>query len=123
MRSAIGTYEAFEDVVEGLANGGILLTTGEQGNPMTIGWGMLGRIWSKPVFTVLVRPSRYSFGLLEALPEFAVNGDRTCTAFHNTKDDGQPKAGPDTLFFCRKIRIKDLLFDCLFHSVPGIRHG
>ncbi len=47
MRSEIGTYEAFDEMVQGLADGGLLLTTGEQGNPMTIGWGTLGRIWGR----------------------------------------------------------------------------
>jgi flavin reductase (DIM6/NTAB) family NADH-FMN oxidoreductase RutF len=40
---------------------------------MTIGWASAGRIWGRPVLLVLVRPSRYSFGLLEAHGEFTVN--------------------------------------------------
>lgn len=56
----------------GLGGNGLLLVTGEAGNPMTIGWGTLGIIWAKPVFTVLIRPSRHSFSLIESLPEFTV---------------------------------------------------
>jgi hypothetical protein len=39
---------------------GILLTTALDGqvNTMTIGWGQLGVVWSKPMFAVLVRESR-----------------------------------------------------------------
>jgi flavin reductase (DIM6/NTAB) family NADH-FMN oxidoreductase RutF len=73
MRQHIGTYEDAERTIEKLSSGGLLITTGEKGNPMTIGWGMVGLIWGRPVFTILVRPSRYSFQLLETLPEFVVN--------------------------------------------------
>ena len=73
MREQIGTYNALGEMLAGLENDGLLLVTGKQGNPMTIGWATIGRIWERPVLTVLVRPSRYSFVLLETLPEFTVN--------------------------------------------------
>ena len=59
-----------------LAKHGLLLCTADsQGNPnvMTIGWATLGSIWTKPAFIVLVRPSRYSYELIEQNPEFTVN--------------------------------------------------
>ena len=55
---------------------GLLLTTiGSDGKPnvMTVGWGLMGRLWSQMVFMVAVRPSRYSFGLIEETGEFTVN--------------------------------------------------
>ena len=54
---------------------GILLTTkvGEKVNTMTIGWGMLGIEWGKPVFLALVRQSRYTREMLEGNGEFTVN--------------------------------------------------
>ncbi|MCL2547599.1 MAG: flavin reductase [Symbiobacteriaceae bacterium] len=54
--------------------GGAFLTTQyeESINTMTIGWGTIGFIWGKPVFMVAVRPSRYTFGLLEKSLEFTV---------------------------------------------------
>ncbi len=54
---------------------GILLTTALDGkvNSMTIGWGQIGVIWSKPVFTVLVRESRYTKEFLDKTGEFTVN--------------------------------------------------
>lgn len=73
MRGKIGAYEALDEVLGLLAGDGLFLVTGEKGNPMTIGWGSVGVIWGRPVFTVLVRPSRHSFSLIEALPEFTVN--------------------------------------------------
>ena len=43
-------------------DGLLLVTAGADGKPnvMTIGWGTIGSVWSRPVFLVLVRPSRYS---------------------------------------------------------------
>jgi len=41
-------------------------------NAMTIGWGTVGVIWGKPIFVVLVRPSRYTYSLLEASDSFTV---------------------------------------------------
>jgi flavin reductase (DIM6/NTAB) family NADH-FMN oxidoreductase RutF len=52
-------------------------------NPMTIGWGVFGWIWGRPVFTVLVRPSRYTYGCIERTGDFTVNvqpADRTDAA-------------------------------------------
>ena len=54
---------------------GILLTSksGETLNTMTIGWGMLGIEWGKPIFIALVRESRFTKGLIEESGEFTVN--------------------------------------------------
>ena len=41
-------------------------------NTMTIGWATIGYIWQKPVFTVAVRDSRYTFTLLEKTDNFTV---------------------------------------------------
>ncbi len=46
---------------------------GGRDNVMTIGWGSIGVIWGQPIFSVLVRPSRFTFGLLEASGEFTVS--------------------------------------------------
>jgi len=59
-----------------LADPGCLLATqGKDGtqNAMTIGWGTIGIIWGRPVFVVLVRPSRYTWTLLEENGDFTVN--------------------------------------------------
>ena len=54
---------------------GILLTSkaGDTLNTMTIGWGMLGIEWGKPIFIALVRESRFTKGLIEESGEFTVN--------------------------------------------------
>lgn len=54
---------------------GILLTTAAEGktDTMVIGWGAMGVVWSKPVFKVLVRESRYTKELLDKNGEFTIN--------------------------------------------------
>jgi len=42
-------------------------------NGMTIGWISIGHIWGEPVCTVLVRPSRHTFKIIEAADSFTVN--------------------------------------------------
>jgi flavin reductase (DIM6/NTAB) family NADH-FMN oxidoreductase RutF len=53
----------------------LLVSQAKQGSPnaMAIGWGQVGIVWRKPVFTVLVRPSRYTYKLIEEAGEFTVN--------------------------------------------------
>ncbi len=44
-----------------------------KGNLMTIGWGSIGAIWGIPIWTVLVRPSRYTYACIEHSQCFTVN--------------------------------------------------
>ncbi|TET93780.1 flavin reductase family protein, partial [Candidatus Aerophobetes bacterium] len=62
------TFEMMNEV-------GLLLASGDmdKSNVMAIGWGTAGIIWGKPVFIVLVRPSRYTYGLIEKIGQFTVN--------------------------------------------------
>ncbi|WP_196596178.1 flavin reductase family protein [Pectinatus frisingensis] len=54
---------------------GVFLTTQVDGkaDTMTIGWGSVGLIWGKPVFTVMVRRSRYTWSVIEKSHEFTVS--------------------------------------------------
>lgn len=53
-----------------------LLTCGDFGagifNTMTIGWGSIGTMWSKPFVMVAVRPSRFTFEFMEKFNDFTV---------------------------------------------------
>jgi len=73
----IGVFDAFQETIRKLyekeGGNGLLLIAGENGNPMTIGWGSIGIIWKLPIFTVLVRPSRYTHELIEKTDSFSVN--------------------------------------------------
>lgn len=42
-------------------------------NTMTIGWGYIGFMWTKPYFMVMVRPSRYTYELIEKALNFTVS--------------------------------------------------
>jgi len=46
-------------------------------NTMTIGWGLMGFIWRKPILMVMVRFSRYTYGLMEAADTFTVSLPRS----------------------------------------------
>lgn len=54
---------------------GAFLTTAFDGkvNTMTIAWGSIGFAWQKPIFMAMVRPSRYTFDLIEKSNEFTVS--------------------------------------------------
>ena len=74
MKEFINPFDYAKEINHALEKG-ILLTTkaGEQVNTMTIGWGMLGVQWNKPIFIALVRGCRHTYGMLEQNPEFTVN--------------------------------------------------
>jgi flavin reductase (DIM6/NTAB) family NADH-FMN oxidoreductase RutF len=67
-----GPFDLYHETIDKLADKGIILVSGNPPNPMTIGWGTIGEIWHKPVFTVLVRPTRFTFGLMEQAKDFTV---------------------------------------------------
>jgi flavin reductase (DIM6/NTAB) family NADH-FMN oxidoreductase RutF len=54
---------------------GAFLTAGNAAgcNVMTIAWGSIGFMWGKPVFTVMVRPSRFTHKFMEQGGEFTVS--------------------------------------------------
>ncbi len=63
-----------EEVMRQLPKGAFLTTKkGEKINTMAIGWGTLGIIWSRPIFTVAVRYSRHTYDLLKGATEFTVS--------------------------------------------------
>jgi flavin reductase (DIM6/NTAB) family NADH-FMN oxidoreductase RutF len=71
----IGPSDNLPHTLSTMAKHGLLLNSvGTDGRPntMTIGWGCAGIIWGRPVFTVLVRPSRFTFRNIEATGEFVV---------------------------------------------------
>jgi flavin reductase (DIM6/NTAB) family NADH-FMN oxidoreductase RutF len=54
-----------------------LLTSGDfdsgEFNTMTVGWGSLGVMWKKPMAMVVVRPSRYTYELMEKYDTFTLS--------------------------------------------------
>lgn len=74
MKKEVNVWDYAGHIMENIGKG-ILLTTAADGqvNTMTIGWGVLGVVWSRPVFQVLVRESRYTKQFLEKNGEFTIN--------------------------------------------------
>lgn len=63
-----------KDMLTQLERGAFLtVKDDEKVNTMTIGWGSIGYIWNKPIFTVLVRHSRYTYEMLKKTNEFTIS--------------------------------------------------
>jgi flavin reductase (DIM6/NTAB) family NADH-FMN oxidoreductase RutF len=75
---------------------GVFLTVkaGDSMNTMTIGWGLIGFIWQRPVFMVAVRDSRHTSSIMEKAVDFTV-----------TVPTGDMK---DALMFCGSKSGRDL---------------
>lgn len=68
--------ELLRETLGALRSEGLLLVGAKEDgsvNTMTIGWATFGVIWGRPICTVLVRPSRYTYQFLEEVPDFTVN--------------------------------------------------
>jgi flavin reductase (DIM6/NTAB) family NADH-FMN oxidoreductase RutF len=68
--------ELWNETIARLRDPGLLLASCDSKgvpNVMTIGWATLGTIWAKPILTVLVRPSRFTYPLIEEVGDFTVN--------------------------------------------------
>lgn len=77
----IGYRDMSKEALKQLERGAFLVTgQGEAVNVMTIAWGNIGYMWKKPIFTVMVRPSRYTYDLIDKSDSFTVsipiNGDQ-----------------------------------------------
>ena len=74
MIKEVAFQEYSSTVLETISKGAFLTTNAEgRSNTMTIGWGSIGIMWGLPVFTVLVRKSRYTFELIENSSAFTVS--------------------------------------------------
>jgi flavin reductase (DIM6/NTAB) family NADH-FMN oxidoreductase RutF len=71
------TVDAFDivpAVMQQIQEGAFLTVAAKrQANVMTIGWGLVGILWRKPVLMVAVRNSRHTFELIEAAESFTVS--------------------------------------------------
>ena len=77
MEKKIVNYtECLAETVKAFSESRVLLVSAcldRKPNVMAIGWGTIGVIWQMPVFIVLVRPSRYTFRLIQETGDFTVN--------------------------------------------------
>jgi flavin reductase (DIM6/NTAB) family NADH-FMN oxidoreductase RutF len=67
-------YDAIlPDIIKQLKTGAFLsVQTGDDMSVMTIAWASFGFIWGKPIMTIVVRPSRYTFEIIEQAKDFTV---------------------------------------------------
>lgn len=74
MSKEIPYNEYAREMTEILSKGAFLTTeSGGKVNTMTIAWGSIGFMWGKPVFMAMVRPSRFTYELLENSRQFTVS--------------------------------------------------
>jgi len=81
MRKEVELFDVLHKTLDKLAGDGILLVAGDPPNPMTIGWATVGHIWSKRIITVMVRPVRHTYTLMESVKDFSV-----CILPHQYRD-------------------------------------
>lgn len=63
-----------EKVIDQLPKGALLtVKSNDKLNTMAIGWATLGRIWNKPILTVMVRFSRHTYEIISNGDSFTVS--------------------------------------------------
>jgi len=74
MKKKIDPFDYAGQICKALSKG-ILITAKRDGqvNPMSIGWGHIGREWNRPIFIAYVRESRYTKQMISDTWEFTVN--------------------------------------------------
>ena len=62
-----------DNLFEKISDAWFLIGVGKEGhaNCVTASWGMAGVLWNRPMFTVFVRPQRYTMGLISTHPAAA----------------------------------------------------
>lgn len=73
MKEMIQPEEYAGLILTQLKKGILLNTMGAKFNSMVIGWGHIGRVWSRPTFHVYVRQGRYTKPQIDKTGEFTVS--------------------------------------------------
>ena len=74
MVKEINFNDKLKEMLDQINKGAFLtVTDGKNINTMTIGWGNVGILWSRPMFMVAVRYSRHTYDLLEKAKDFTVS--------------------------------------------------
>ncbi len=122
----ISPYSLTENPFKMIGQDWMLLTAknGDKVNTMTASWGGVGILWNKPVAFIFVRPTRYTYGILEQsdfmsisiLPEKYRKELNYCGKVSGRDEDKIKKCGfhvsneenapyfeeADTVFICKK---------------------
>jgi len=74
MYREIAFSDLSKELLEQLVKGAYLtVKQGDKVNTMTIGWGSIGYMWYKPIFTAMVRYSRYTHELIDNSTDFTIS--------------------------------------------------
>lgn len=75
----MSTVDFSDNIFKMMKDGALLgATDGKRANMMTVGWGGIGVLWRKDVCFVFVRPSRYTYDVIE-------NGEFITLSFFDEK--------------------------------------
>ncbi len=67
-------FDEIDLALDNLISGAFFTTkSGEKVNTMTVSWGFIGFAFRKPFFIAMVRPSRYSFEILQNADSFTIS--------------------------------------------------
>lgn len=130
-KKVIRYSDYFAQVMQRMRQDGLLLVSADatgKPNVMTIGWGSIGSIWGRPVFIVLVRPSRYTYSRLEEVGEFTVNvpprelaaAANLCGSISGRDHDKFQEAGL-TLLPGKQVR-PPVIAECVVHYECRVLH-
>lgn len=121
----------FRQTIQRMREDGLLLVTASadgKPNVMTIGWGTIGSIWGRPVFIVLVRPSRHTYSRLEEVSEFTVNvppKELAAAAAHcgtvSGRDNDKFREMRLTTLPSRRVR-PPIIAECVLHYECRVLH-
>ncbi len=102
----MGYFSNLERSMEHLAKGAFFTTTdGEKVNTMTITWGFAGLAFGKTYFVAMIRPSRYTFELLEKAESFTVS-----IPFNENMKEALRICGTKSGRDCDKVSVAEITF-------------
>jgi flavin reductase (DIM6/NTAB) family NADH-FMN oxidoreductase RutF len=73
MKREIDAFDYATEIARSTRKGVLLSTRADKFDTMAISFGTLGTLWGRPVFTVFVRDSHYTFEQLAKNPEFTIS--------------------------------------------------
>lgn len=123
--TVINPKDLNENAIKLIGTDWMLLSVGspEKYNAMTISWGGIGVLWHKPMVNVVVRPQRYTYGLMEENEYFALSvfGEQhrhilnLCGTKSGRECDKMAESGLVTLFTPNNVPYFEqarLVFEC-----------
>jgi flavin reductase (DIM6/NTAB) family NADH-FMN oxidoreductase RutF len=121
----------FSQVMRVMTSRGLFLTSHDpagRANSMVIGWGLIGSVWGRPTWTVLVRPSRYTYHLIEQTGDFTISVpgpgmEKACKVCGSTSGRNGDKMDRAGLLAVPARKVTSPIIDgCVIHYECRILH-